>query len=1384
MVEMEVRKVTKGVESNMVAFDFERTPITQIADYIIITASNNGTSDIHFDPRDDNMMVRFRIDGDLQDYTCIPKLYERTLTTRLKLLASMNITESRLPQDGAIKGEFGGKYLDMRVSCLPLNTGEKIVIRILDYTRSLQGIDNLGFNQTNLKKIKRMMGVPNGIILVTGATGSGKSTTVYSILQELNKPEVNIITVEDPIEMNIEGMNQVQVNSEIGMTFAAALRSILRQDPNVILIGEIRDSETAQIAVRASITGHLVLSTIHTNNALATIERLLDMDVERYLLSTSLTGIIAQRLAKQLCTSCRIERETTKYEKKVFKKFMHRDVDKIYDANPKGCENCRKGYKGRIAIHEVLEFDDEIRSAVSNPKLTKEELSEMVYNEKTISMLQDALGKAISGLTSFEEVYRVIEIETDPDDDTAYLTRAIEDDEEEEDTKKETVQTNSLDDVTTKAANQVSTNQTNLQNLPRFNINGTEITDIKNIKATNIKPVEAGQTQTTQQSSVQAPQVKTPNQAPAPTQVPAQPQQPVPQNKPAVLPQVATLTKEQQLANAQIEKAKKEQAAALAKQQSIVGKPIMLTQTQAEAQAKMAKEKLNAITEKENEKKLAEVLAKPQKVTSQKLVVANPNLNPTIVTAGEKKQMPAQTTPPQQQPSNLYQLPKSTTQQQQPKIAPPKIEKIEKAIPELNISIQAAKEQTLLPTQTKADSPLTEEDNTFNEKDKVQEIDINKISKSQDLKKEENLANNPLKPTIKPEDDKNKDSFVPIIIESFAIDDDKNQPKLKEIKKDEIIKPIEEKGLVNKTPSTTELKTSEANTIPKPIPPKMETINLTNFKTTPVATTPSKIPTIVDAPKVEKTELPKAAETTAPVIKPVATAKAKIPTIVAAPKVEKTELPKVAETTAPIIKPVATAKAKIPTIVAAPKVEKTELPKVAEATAPVIKPVATAKAKIPTIVDAPKVEKTELPKAAETTTPVVKPTATTPSKIPTIVDAPKVEKTELPKVQSTLTTENREDSVQISPLPKKEKPNIFELPAVNTNEKINSAINANESQEKEKKPFITEMKVPSVKPEEIKSEVTPKITKQEETTKTTSTEKKPFITEMKVPSAKPEEIKQEVTSKLTKEEETTKTASTEKKPLITEMKAPSAKPEEVKSEVTPKITKQEETTKTTSTEKKPFITEMKITSAKPVEATSKITKEDKKQPISTEMKKTTPKSEEKQEVNKEVPKKDEKEKTTSAEKKPFITEMKKTASVATKKEEKDTTPKTEVPNNTEPKKTFSFSVEPKEKDKQIKPNNSNADEKKVEIKENTTKDNSEIEKTEKIKESTAANEEKKQITKSENIQTKKEQSTETKDSKTSNKANTNIPKDNKGKTSPTEVLDLDIDGELLTLGED
>ena len=395
----------------MVKFDFTKTPITQIADYIILAASKSNASDIHFDPREDGMIVRLRVDGDLQDYTHIPKTYERNLTTRLKLLANMNITETRLPQDGAIKGKFGTTYLDMRVSCLPLNEGEKIVIRILDYSRSYEGLDNLGFNEQNTKKLKRMIRVPNGIILITGATGSGKSTTVYSILQTLNKEQTNIITVEDPIEMNIEGLNQVQVNSEIGMTFAAALRSILRQDPNIILIGEIRDSETAQIAVRASITGHLVLSTIHTNNALSTVERLLDMNVERYLLSSALTGIISQRLAKKVCKHCQIERKTTEYEKRLIKRYLHKDLDTVFDANPKGCNYCHNGYKGRIAVQEVLEFDNEIRAALNNENLKRENLRHLVYTENVITMLQDALGKVVAGITTFDEVYRIIEID-------------------------------------------------------------------------------------------------------------------------------------------------------------------------------------------------------------------------------------------------------------------------------------------------------------------------------------------------------------------------------------------------------------------------------------------------------------------------------------------------------------------------------------------------------------------------------------------------------------------------------------------------------------------------------------------------------------------------------------------------------------------------------------------------------------------------------------------------------------------------------------------------------------------------------------------------------------------------------------------------------------
>ena len=396
----------------MMTYDYQKTSIVELANQIILYAAKNRASDIHFDPREDGLLVRVRIDGLLQDHTLVPKEYERNLVTRLKLMANMNITENRLPQDGAIKGRIGSQDMDMRVSALPTNEGEKIVVRILDYSQSMEGIDKLGFSKENFEKLQKMISVPNGIILITGATGTGKSTTVYSILQELNKETTNIITVEDPIEMNIEGINQVQVNSDIGLTFATVLRSILRQDPNIILIGEIRDTETAKIAVRASITGHLVLSTIHTNNSLATIERLLDMDVERYLLSSALTGIISQRLVRTLCPVCRTVRDATAYEKKVFKIVLNQDITKIYDAGD-GCDECHDGYHGRTAIQEVLMINDTIRDALNTPSITKDELRKLVYHGDVITMLQDALAKVLDGSTSFDEVYKAIDIEDD-----------------------------------------------------------------------------------------------------------------------------------------------------------------------------------------------------------------------------------------------------------------------------------------------------------------------------------------------------------------------------------------------------------------------------------------------------------------------------------------------------------------------------------------------------------------------------------------------------------------------------------------------------------------------------------------------------------------------------------------------------------------------------------------------------------------------------------------------------------------------------------------------------------------------------------------------------------------------------------------------------------
>ena len=388
--------------------DFNKLPITEIVNEIIYTAAQAGASDIHFDPSEKNIKVRFRIDGILIDYTIIPENIRKNLIARLKIISGMDITESRLPQDGAIKTMIKDINLDMRVSSLHTKKEEKIVIRILDYSSSLNGLESLGFSPKNLIKMKELIKEPNGIILVTGATGSGKSTTVYSLLQLLNTPKVNLVTVEDPVEMNIDGINQIQVNSEIGLTFANVLRSILRQDPDIIMIGEIRDDETAKIAVRASITGHLVLSTLHTNNALNTIERLRDMDVETYLLASSLNGIVSQKLARRICPHCMKKRPAIEYEKKLIKANLGIDITEL--AYAEGCDKCVGGYKGRIAIHEVLVINQEIRDAIANG-VPKEELRKLVYTNDTTTLLQDGLQKVIQNITTIEEILRLVELD-------------------------------------------------------------------------------------------------------------------------------------------------------------------------------------------------------------------------------------------------------------------------------------------------------------------------------------------------------------------------------------------------------------------------------------------------------------------------------------------------------------------------------------------------------------------------------------------------------------------------------------------------------------------------------------------------------------------------------------------------------------------------------------------------------------------------------------------------------------------------------------------------------------------------------------------------------------------------------------------------------------
>lgn len=382
----------------------EDAPIVKFVNQMFIRAVQQRASDIHIDPYERKVVIRFRIDGRLMIDRELPKHMQNMLIARIKIMANLNITETRIPQDGSIKVTIDFHPIDLRVSTLPTIYGEKVVLRILDVGNALNDITKLGFNKINLQRFIQMIEQPTGIVLITGPTGSGKSSTLYAVLNRLNSDEVNIITVEDPVEYQLEGINQVPVNPNVGMTFAAGLRSILRQDPDIIMVGEIRDRETAEIAVRASLTGHLVLSTLHTNDSISTIMRLTDMGLEPFLVAASLTGVVAQRLVRRICRDCIEEQPATEREKQIFAKRGMK-IEKVYRG--RGCPTCNMtGYKGRLAFHEVLTVDDKIKQMINNNE-PMNKIQEYAVKKGTIFLIDDGLLKVKQGLTTTEEVLRV-----------------------------------------------------------------------------------------------------------------------------------------------------------------------------------------------------------------------------------------------------------------------------------------------------------------------------------------------------------------------------------------------------------------------------------------------------------------------------------------------------------------------------------------------------------------------------------------------------------------------------------------------------------------------------------------------------------------------------------------------------------------------------------------------------------------------------------------------------------------------------------------------------------------------------------------------------------------------------------------------------------------
>lgn len=402
----EYRLIEREAESS-IRSDIESAPAVRLVNSIIEQAVRIGASDIHIEPFENELRIRYRIDGVLQEMMKMSKHALPAILTRIKILSLMNIAEKRLPQDGRIETEVDGRSIDLRVSTLPTIYGEKVVIRILDKSGFLYSKQELGLREEDIEKYNRIIASPYGIILVTGPTGSGKSTTLYTMLTELNDEGKNIVTIEDPVEYTIEGINQVQVNPKAGITFANGLRSILRQDPNIIMVGEIRDGETAEIAIRASLTGHLVLSTLHTNDAPGAVTRLIDMGIEPFLVSTSLVGVIAQRLVRKICSYCRDQYAAEDWEKKLLINSGASSSPNVLHRG-KGCHYCGgTGYKGRTAVFEIMPVSKRHRALIDR-KATADELRDYSVNEEAMATLRKNAAKLVlEGTTTVEEMLRV-----------------------------------------------------------------------------------------------------------------------------------------------------------------------------------------------------------------------------------------------------------------------------------------------------------------------------------------------------------------------------------------------------------------------------------------------------------------------------------------------------------------------------------------------------------------------------------------------------------------------------------------------------------------------------------------------------------------------------------------------------------------------------------------------------------------------------------------------------------------------------------------------------------------------------------------------------------------------------------------------------------------